>query len=418
MDDRFLFIGNPGEPTLCPDPFDCGTGALHVFELDGDGLWQRTQHIVPPDITVGSGFGGSFSRDGDRLLVGAGGAVVNGEPAGKSYLYEHDGEQWREVFQFRPSEPTLRQGFGGVVALENDTAILRQYRPLQQLLIYEKSTDGWHLAQTIPSPLPRSAEFGLDFLLSGEWLFVGAPADETEMFLGGSLFVYRRSAEDEFEFDQRIVPPDVSEPIDSGPLFGGGILYNGHTLAIGGGLADRSFVDQGVVYLYEHDGTEWILSQEITHEPAGQGHRFSPLDMSGGLLTAATVDETSGSVNGASYIFSRDPDGTWSQAARIDAAGRTGGFGIDTVTNGSHVAIGAGDAVFGGFSVGLVHAYDLGCLICEADLDLDGSLTIFDFLVFANLFQDGRSEADFDGDGELTIFDFLAFQNAFQAGCP
>ncbi|MEQ8315975.1 MAG: GC-type dockerin domain-anchored protein [Phycisphaerales bacterium] len=55
---------------------------------------------------------------------------------------------------------------------------------------------------------------------------------------------------------------------------------------------------------------------------------------------------------------------------------------------------------------------------CRADLDGDGVLTIFDFLAFQNLFQDGDLAADFDGDGSLTIFDFLAFQNAFAAGCP
>ncbi len=52
------------------------------------------------------------------------------------------------------------------------------------------------------------------------------------------------------------------------------------------------------------------------------------------------------------------------------------------------------------------------------DLDLDGVLTIFDFLAFQNAFDQGQSLADFDGDGALTIFDFLAFQNAFDAGCP
>ena len=55
---------------------------------------------------------------------------------------------------------------------------------------------------------------------------------------------------------------------------------------------------------------------------------------------------------------------------------------------------------------------------CRADLDLDGLLTIFDFLEFQNLFDAGDPAADFDGDGTLTIFDFLAFQNAFDAGCP
>ncbi len=59
-----------------------------------------------------------------------------------------------------------------------------------------------------------------------------------------------------------------------------------------------------------------------------------------------------------------------------------------------------------------------GCVAaCRADIDGDGSLTIFDFLAFQNLFQDADPAADFDGDGELTIFDFLAFQNEFDAGC-
>ncbi|MEQ8317172.1 MAG: GC-type dockerin domain-anchored protein [Phycisphaerales bacterium] len=54
---------------------------------------------------------------------------------------------------------------------------------------------------------------------------------------------------------------------------------------------------------------------------------------------------------------------------------------------------------------------------CRVDLDMDGSLTIFDFLAFQNLFDDGDLLADFDGDGSLTIFDFLAFQNEFDIGC-
>jgi hypothetical protein len=59
-----------------------------------------------------------------------------------------------------------------------------------------------------------------------------------------------------------------------------------------------------------------------------------------------------------------------------------------------------------------------GAAPCVADLDLDGELTLFDFLAFQNLFDAGDPIADFDGDGEFTIFDFLAFQNAFDAGCP
>jgi hypothetical protein len=60
---------------------------------------------------------------------------------------------------------------------------------------------------------------------------------------------------------------------------------------------------------------------------------------------------------------------------------------------------------------------ETGGVVCRADLDGDGSLTIFDFLTFQNLFDAGDPTADFDGDGSLTIFDFLTFQNEFDAGC-
>lgn len=57
------------------------------------------------------------------------------------------------------------------------------------------------------------------------------------------------------------------------------------------------------------------------------------------------------------------------------------------------------------------------CVACVPDFDGDGALTIFDYLLFANLFDAGDPRADIDGDGELTLFDFLAFQTAFDAGC-
>ena len=60
---------------------------------------------------------------------------------------------------------------------------------------------------------------------------------------------------------------------------------------------------------------------------------------------------------------------------------------------------------------------DDGMAPCRVDLDGDGQLTIFDFLVFQNLFATGDMRADFDGDGQLTIFDFLTFQNEFAVGC-
>ncbi|NRA58330.1 MAG: hypothetical protein HRU13_09495, partial [Phycisphaerales bacterium] len=54
---------------------------------------------------------------------------------------------------------------------------------------------------------------------------------------------------------------------------------------------------------------------------------------------------------------------------------------------------------------------------CPMDFDEDGSLTLFDFLAFQNLFDARDPRADVDEDGRFTLFDFLTFQTLFDAGC-
>ena len=76
----------------------------------------------------------------------------------------------------------------------------------------------------------------------------------------------------------------------------------------------------------------------------------------------------------------------------------------------------------GGFvDTGSIASATLGRLVCgtcEADLDGDGMLTFFDFLVFQSLFDQRDPRADLDGDGSFTILDFLVFQTFFDDGCP
>lgn len=88
---------------------------------------------------------------------------------------------------------------------------------------------------------------------------------------------------------------------------------------------------------------------------------------------------------------------------------------IFRIYGGENILLGMADSAcgdnLGGLSI-LIEPAD-----CEADLNLDGSLDLFDLLEFQNAFDVDNLVADFDGDGVLTIFDFLAFQNAFSAGC-
>lgn len=54
---------------------------------------------------------------------------------------------------------------------------------------------------------------------------------------------------------------------------------------------------------------------------------------------------------------------------------------------------------------------------CTPDFDGNGTLDLFDFLAFTNLFNANDPLADLDANGVHDLFDFLAFVNAFNAGC-
>ena len=85
------------------------------------------------------------------------------------------------------------------------------------------------------------------------------------------------------------------------------------------------------------------------------------------------------------------------------------------IYGGEDILLGIADSTCGDNIGGVSISIDFAQ--CEADLNLDGSLDLFDLLEFQNTFDLGNLVADFDGDGVLTIFDFLEFQNAFGAGC-
>jgi hypothetical protein len=54
---------------------------------------------------------------------------------------------------------------------------------------------------------------------------------------------------------------------------------------------------------------------------------------------------------------------------------------------------------------------------CYPDLDGNGTLDLFDFLAFVNLFNTADPAADCTPDGQLDLFDFLCFTNTFNEGC-
>jgi predicted outer membrane repeat protein len=184
--------------------------------------------------------------------------------------------------------------------------------------------------------------------------------------------------------------PDVY--LDNTALEAGGAM---HVAAVGVGLVANEF-----------EGNEAVFGGAISVDPLGSGLN---LNRPGGGVGNRLV--ANHALFGSDiYLFQPEPT---APAADTDAR---------CVDWGTSDPAAIADRIYDGADQpGLpeVLYLPLGpCVGCPADFDGDGALTIFDYLAFANLFDDGDLRADLDGDGELTLFDFLAFQTAFGAGCP
>ncbi|MEQ8843911.1 MAG: GC-type dockerin domain-anchored protein [Phycisphaerales bacterium] len=407
MSDRHLLVGDWRDHTLCGDG-SCANGYAWAYEPDDDdGGWVFSQRIEPADLGWSWGFGYAIALDGDRALI----TRTLGLDCNMVFEFEFDGQRWVEVGPI--CVPPLSGVDGSGVMLRGETALVRT---LDGVLVYQEDGEGWALTHTLfnPDAIGEASSFGKDFDYNNDWLVVGAPYERITVGFGGAAYVYRRLPDGELELAQKLVAPDIL----NGPQFGSSVALDGDTLVVSGHISDRQFDEQGAVYVFRLVDGLWELEQELTHsEPARRDRFGAGLALEGNtLLIGASSDETPTS-DGTVYLFRRGADGLWRETAALIPELQAWRFGFTPQLVGNLAAVGARDSPVGGVPTGSVDIFDLSCYLCLADLDGDGRLTLFDFLTFLNLFQDGDAQADFDGDGELTLFDFLAFQAAFDAGC-
>ncbi len=409
-------MADPNARTLCSgSAFQCATGAVFIYQ-EFDGRLELVQTLVPPDVSPYDFFGTSIDTDGDRLIVGGMGAAWPGVGfrQGVAYIYELEDGEWFETGRLQPPAE-VAELFGAGVYLSGDVALVKSSRPAN-VYRYEFADGEWILSEKFhpPAPLVSADCFGCAGVALDEWIFLSAYFESTVSSRAGAVYAYRKRADNTLEFVQKIESPGTRG-------FGVAIDFDGQTLAIGAALSEREFELQGIVQTYSYDGQHWLLEQEITHDPPMKSAVFGiSVAIQGDMLLATEGATRTATVEGRVLRFERRPGNGWQQVSALvpDPPIYARRYGQPVVMRSGHALAGAPDEIdASGSQTGAAYFFDLTCGNCPADIDADGTLTIFDFLTFLNLFEDGDTTADFDGDGELTLFDFLAFQTAFDAGC-
>ena len=102
------------------------TGAAYVFKLDDAENWIQQAKLLEEDLTLSASFGSNVDIEGNKIIVGAALADVDGRRnKGAAYIFEADQTgTWQRIDKLQASDGDSLQQFGYSVAISQNLAIV------------------------------------------------------------------------------------------------------------------------------------------------------------------------------------------------------------------------------------------------------------------------------------------------------
>ncbi|WP_417910106.1 FG-GAP repeat protein [Candidatus Electronema sp. PJ] len=177
-------------------------------------------------------------------------------------------------------------------------------------------------------------QFGYSVAVSGETAVIGAYQKEeyTDNYYG-SAYVFVQAADGKWSQQAKLTTDDG---------VGKSVSVSGNT-AVVGAIADDSDSGSAYVFVRDADG-KWSQQAKLTADD-GAAHDwfgFSVAVSGNTAVIGALGDTDNGNQSGATYVFVRAADGTWTQQVKLLASDRAPGglFGMSVAVSGDTAVIG------------------------------------------------------------------------------
>ena len=299
------------------------SGAAYVFEYD-DG-WQQAAKLLPDQQRGEDQFGRSVAVSGSTAVVGARTDTnENGHVAGAAYVFENDGDGWRQTARLLPADGMRQDYFGRSVAVSGTTAVVgaefleREDEPHGGgAYVFEDDGDGWRQTGKLAARTPATEDrFGHSVAAGGSTVVVGAPHHSSSGgYWTGRTYVFSR-APDGWRPRATLTP---SEPAEEG-RFGHSVSASpGGRSVLVGAPEERAAngSETGAAYLFD-SSDDWGLVTRLTAEDGASGDSFGDavgLGESTAVVSAYDDATANGDTAGSVYVF-ESGDG-WQQVDRV-----------------------------------------------------------------------------------------------------
>ncbi len=297
----------------------------HWFAADSSGLWRHTGESIDP------AGGGIFDLAGapGQLIFGFG--SFQGRGAIRIYERQHNNSWLPQPFLVA-SDGAIGDFFGQSVAISGNYAVVGAYLDDDQsdesgsAYVLERQPAGdWQEVQKITTDDAIGEtrfRFGRSVAIEGPYLAIGTDTADV-------VYLYEHTPSGKFAFVHRLLEDDLL----TGSRFGSALAFNGTTLLVG---APAEQTQTGRVFVFQRNGSgQWLQVDDFIADDAVAGSSFGfDLALDENTAVIGSVREDDGLTNsGASYLFQRSSDGSWTQSAKLLAPDRAdgdfGGAGVD-----------------------------------------------------------------------------------------
>jgi hypothetical protein len=278
------------------------TGAAYVFRETAGGWEEEAKLSASEESFFTFGFSVDAWSDGreDVVIVGAQGDSFQPETDAAYVFRRSASAEWVEEARLTNSLEEY-EFFGRAVAIHGDYAVAGAPgandagETTGAAYVFRRTNDdGWvEEARLLASDASAPAGFGRGVAISVSdegvpFVVIGAPSDDAQR---GAAYTFRRTSEGTWVEEAKLVAPDF----DPGALLGIGVAItetpDGTIIALAGELGDRdNGIQTGAGYVFRREGDgSWVFEEKLTAADGQSGQR---LGWSAALAAAPEIGGT------------------------------------------------------------------------------------------------------------------------------
>nr|WP_226894617.1 hypothetical protein [Luteolibacter marinus] len=306
-------------------------GVVYIYDVSSGNPTTPVRTLTNPTPQSSDEFGNAVAIEGQIVVIGCFQNKIGGVEAGSVYVYDLSGPTPGVPF-LTLDNPAPGEGdeFGHSVAISGSLVVVGA-----RLDDAGAVDSGSAFVYDLTSPTPTTAifvldnpspvaddQFGFSVAVSGPYVLVGSPEDDTVASNAGAVHVYDLAS------DFPTTPGFIGYPgAGTGARFGGGLGISGTRFVVGAPDDDDIAPNGGACYVYELTSATYPTPAErLETVVQAEDDQFGfDLAMDGTrIVVGVPLFDSNTADRGAAYLFSPDPPSPELQVEQPPGTGLVG----------------------------------------------------------------------------------------------